>query len=380
MMCYGVLMKNSQQRERAASCNGQIEITDHLLSWYRLNARKLPWRETKDPYAIWVSEVMLQQTRVETVIPYYKKFLNQFPTVDTLAAASENEILKAWEGLGYYRRAKLLYKGAGEIVNKFNSGLPADPKILSSLPGIGTYMAGSIASIAFNLPVPAVDGNVTRVVTRMLAWEEDVATPNSKREITDWVRRQFPQGQAGDFTQALMELGALICLPRAPHCRDCPLLLYCKAAEANPERFPVKKLSREIPTERRIVLRITWNQKRLLFQRLKEGLMAGFWEYPTVVAERDQEASLLAEKWATEYLGKPLPFHFFCTMTHEYTHLRWNLEILDGKWKEQQEPNQVKGGVWLLPEEEASLPRVAFIRRLSSPGSKPDGLSQKKIY
>ncbi len=359
-------MRTHKQDIDTLSHIGQPEITTHLLSWYHQNARKLPWRQTRDPYKIWVSEVMLQQTRVETVIPYYQKFLNRFPTVEALAAASEDEVLKTWEGLGYYRRAKLLHKGAAVVVNELNSVLPADPKELGSLPGIGTYMAGSIASIAFNLPVPAVDGNVIRVVTRMLAWEEDAATPNSKREITRWVCGQFPPGQAGDFTQALMEIGALICLPRAPHCQKCPLSRFCKAFGANPERFPVKKTSREIPVERRVVLRITWNQKRLLFQRPKDGLMAGFWEYPTIVAGPNEDALTLAEKWALEYLGAIIPFQFLGNMTHVYTHLRWNLEILDGDWKEKREPNPIKKGLWLLPEEEAGLPRVAFIRRLTS--------------
>jgi A/G-specific adenine glycosylase len=358
-------MTNIEQRVQATSINGQPEITSRLLSWYRQNARKLPWRETKDPYAIWVSEVMLQQTRVETVIPYYTKFLDQFPTVNALAAASEDDILKVWEGLGYYRRAKLLHKAAGEVVNQFDSQLPADPKILSSLPGIGEYMAGSLASIAFDLPVPAVDGNVIRVVTRMLAWGEEATTPKSKKMISEWVRKQFPQGQAGDFTQALMELGALVCLPRAPRCSKCPLVDDCKASKVNPEGFPIKKLPREIPVERRIVLRITWNQKRLLYQRPKDGLMAGFWEYPTVLAKQDEDALALATTWAAQYLGRTLTFHFLGQMTHEYTHLRWNLEIFDGKWEGKKEPNPIKDGLWLSPEEESKLPRVAFIRKLS---------------
>ncbi|HBF40172.1 MAG TPA: A/G-specific adenine glycosylase [Firmicutes bacterium] len=360
MIWYGEFMA------KVNPLNKQQEISTYLLSWYHQNARKLPWRETKDPYAIWVSEVMLQQTRVETVIPYYKSFLQQFPTVDALAAASENEILKAWEGLGYYRRAKLLLKGAQEVVKNFNSRLPDDPKALASLPGVGTYMSGSLASIAFNLPVPAVDGNVIRVVTRILAWEEEASTPSAKRQITDWVRQQFPLHQAGDFTQALMELGALVCLPRAPRCHDCPLLQYCKGTLDNPERFPVKKIAREIPAERRIVLRIRWNQMRLLLQRPKEGLMAGFWEYPTLVAGTVDDALELAEKWAQKQLGVSLHFIFFRAMIHEYTHLRWNLEIFDGEWKEKKQPKLIDGGFWFSAEKERQLPRVAYIRKLNS--------------
>jgi A/G-specific adenine glycosylase len=353
-------------KKHPESDNSSLNITDCLLSWYQKNARKLPWRETADPYAIWVSEVMLQQTRVETVIPYYQQFLKSFPTVAALATAPEHDVLKAWEGLGYYRRAKLLLKGAKEVVNRFNGQLPADLKALASLPGVGPYMSGSLASIAFNLPVPAVDGNVIRLVTRILAWEEDAGTANSKRMITNWVRRQFPDDNAANFTQALMEIGALICLPRNPRCLECPLFRYCKAAGDRPERFPVKKVSREIPAERRIVLRITWNGKHLLFQRPKKGLMAGFWEYPNLVAQPDEDALALAKHWAKEQLGKIPEIGFNCTMTHVYTHLRWNMEIFDAEWREEIAPREINGGIWCLPAEEKELLRVAFVRRLNA--------------
>jgi len=344
----------------------QAEITSCLLSWYHFNARSLPWRQTCDPYAIWVSEVMLQQTRVETVIPYYQKFLKQFPTIAALAAAPESEVLKVWEGLGYYRRAQLLIKGTTAVMERFGGHLPAKPEILATIPGIGAYMSGSLASIAFNLPVPAVDGNVIRLVTRILAWPEDSGTANSKRVITDWVRAHFPIHDAANFTQALMEMGALVCLPRNPRCFDCPVKQFCKAyCEQQPERFPVKKAARELPSERRIILRITWQGRHLLQRRPQKGLMAGFWEYPNLLAQPYEDAAVLAERWSLKYLGVALPMNLNGRMTHVYSHLRWNLEIYDGGWPSELTPPELKNGVWLLPEEEEKLPRVAFIRQLN---------------
>jgi A/G-specific adenine glycosylase len=344
----------------------QSDITSCLLSWYQVNARSLPWRRTHDPYAIWISEVMLQQTRVETVIPYYRKFLKQFPTVAALAAAPEQEVLKVWEGLGYYRRARLLIKGANVVMERFGGQLPDKPETLAVIPGIGDYMSGSIASIAFNLPVPAVDGNVIRLVTRIIAWPEDSGTANSKRTITDWVRSHFPIRDAANFTQALMEMGALVCLPRNPLCFDCPVKQFCKAfCDQQPEHFPVKKATRELPSERRVVLRITWKGRHLLQRRPQKGLMAGFWEYPNLLAQPDADAAALAERWSLEYLGVSLPMNLYARMTHVYTHLRWNLEIYDAQWPEAITPRRLKAGVWLLPEEEEKLPRVAFIRQLN---------------
>lgn len=337
------------------------EFSELLLDWYYQNARDLPWRKTTDPYAIWVSEVMLQQTQVETVIPYYQRFMQQFPTVAVLAAASETEVVKAWEGLGYYRRVRLLHQGVKDVLAKHGGVVPDRPETLAALPGIGPYILGAVSSIAFNLPVAAVDGNVIRVVTRFLALEEDAASLQVRRRISAWVQARFPSGAARHYTQALMELGALICLPKRPHCPECPVKALCRGAVAGPERFPVKNPKRRIPEERRIVVLIHWGHRRLLQQRPGSGLMANFWEYPHFLASSEGDGFGQAGAWAREHLGKDLSFRFVRKMTHVYSHLRWNLELFQAEWPGDPPPAP-PDSAWLLPEEEARLSRVAFVR------------------
>jgi A/G-specific adenine glycosylase len=335
-----------------------------LLNWYQANARDLPWRRAKDPYAIWVSEVMLQQTRVETVIPYYQRFLARFPTIVSLAEAPEQEVLKLWEGLGYYRRVKLLQRGAQEVMERFEGKLPADPDELASVSGVGPYMRGALASIAFNLPVPAIDGNVNRVVTRILAWEAPVESAGSRQTIYGWVLERFPKNEAGTFAQAMMELGALVCLPRGPRCEVCPVREYCRGKDARPEGFPVKKAAREVPVEERVALRIRWNGRRLLIQRPESGMLAGLWEYPNLAVKDRGQGEQAAREWAKKHLGVELEFRFLTAMTETFTHRRWELTIWEAEWKSEEAPLEIPRSGWLLPEEEAKLPRVAFVRRL----------------
>ncbi len=343
-------------------------LTRDLLTWYRKNARSLPWRASSVPYEIWVSEVMLQQTRVETVIPYYHRFLEQFSTIEALASAPEQKVLKAWEGLGYYRRARLLQQGAQTVITRFGGKLPANPETLKTIPGIGTYMSGALASIAFNLPVPAVDGNVIRVVTRILAWEEDSGTSHSLKTITLWVKNHFPPEAAGEFTQSLMELGAMVCLPRNPHCGQCPVHDYCQVITAadDPLRYPVKKAPREVPAERRIILKISWNGRHLLLKRPETGLLAGLWEYPNLLAKADDDPSKLARRWTKKHLGKALEFQFLSATAQTFTHRRWDLEIMETEWADSANPLTPPEGGWFSPEAEQQLPRVAFVRLLKS--------------
>ncbi len=337
-----------------------------LLDWYGANARPLPWRQTTDPYAIWVSEVMLQQTRVETVIPYYHRFLERFPTIAALAEAPEAEVLKEWEGLGYYRRARLLQQGVREVAASYGGQVPDDPDALRKLPGVGPYMAGSLSGIAFNRPVPAVDGNVIRVVTRVLAWPEDAFTAKAQRMIAAWVRERFIPGRARDFTQSLMELGALICLPRNPRCPDCPVRAFCKGAAGDPETYPVKRTGRPVPAERRVALRIDWNGRRLLLQRPAKGLLAEFWEYPNLLAASDA-GSGLGRAWTAQWLGRGLEFRFLKAATQIFSHRRWDLEIWEAAWDEPEiAPLVPPRGAWFFPEDERKLARVAFVRELDS--------------
>jgi A/G-specific adenine glycosylase len=207
---------------------GQIREAGRILTaWYAANKRDLPWRKTRDPYAVWISEVMLQQTRVDTAIRYYERFMDAFPTVAALAEASPERVLKAWEGRGYYSRAANLHRGARFVMERLGGALPPDPKALKQIPGIGPYSAGAIASIAFGLPEPAVDGNVLRVVARVMRIGERVDGAPVRARIRDVVREMTPEGQSASFCQALMELGALVCLPGEPACSACPLEALC---------------------------------------------------------------------------------------------------------------------------------------------------------
>lgn len=214
-----------------------------LLTWYAANKRDLPWRKTKDPYKILVSEIMLQQTQVEQVIPYYRRFIKRFPTITKLAKSSPDDVLKIWEGLGYYRRAGYLQKAANIIVRDFGGKIPRENEMLRSLPGFGPYTCGSVLSIAYNIPQPAVDGNVVRFISRLFRIETDISRPSTKKRIEENVCRLFPVGKASEFTQALMEMGAIICTPAKPACSKCCVRKLCRAFNETPlpEALPRKK-------------------------------------------------------------------------------------------------------------------------------------------
>jgi len=256
-------------------------IATRLLAWYRAHRRDLPWRNTRDPYAIWVSEAMLQQTRVDTVIPYWHRFLQAFPTVADLAAAPLDDVLKLWEGLGYYSRARNLRLAAQKVVAEFDGRLPDTVPLLKTLPGIGPYMAGAVASIAFQKPEPLLDGNVERVLTRLYAIGEPVSDPNTKRKLWQLAAELVPQQAPGDFNQGLMELGATICIPKAPGCVTCPLSEACAAhASGTPERYPLKPKKAAVPHHHIAVAVVTHQDKWLLVRRPETGLLGGLWEFP----------------------------------------------------------------------------------------------------
>lgn len=232
------------------------QITEPLLAWYEKNARVLPWRENTDAYRVWVSEIMLQQTRVDTVIPYYERFLRRFPDVAALAAAPEQELLKMWEGLGYYSRVRNMQKAAQQICEKYNGIFPNEYEQLLSLPGIGAYTAGAVASIAWNKPYAAVDGNVLRVVTRLTADSREISNTKFKNEITAALQEIYPVDKCGIFTQSLMELGAVVCMPNGtPRCTECPLQSLCSACAAGTQpAYPVKKKKAQRRIEEKTVL------------------------------------------------------------------------------------------------------------------------------
>jgi A/G-specific adenine glycosylase len=260
-----------------------------LLDWYERNKRDLPWRRDRDPYRIWVSEVMLQQTRVDTVIPYYERFMRRFPTIRHLAEAPEEEVLKLWEGLGYYSRARNLQAGARQVVERHGGVVPDDRAALSALKGIGPYTAGAILSIAYGKPEPAVDGNVMRVMSRYFLLADDVAKPSARARIERLAASIIPEGRAGDFNQAVMELGALVCTPKSPGCLLCPVLAHCAGRAAGREReLPVKSKAKPPRPEARMAALVEGRGRHagkvLVRRRPEGGLLARMWELPHVPA------------------------------------------------------------------------------------------------
>lgn len=257
-------------------------LSSKLLAWYRDNKRTLPWRvPDPDPYSVWVSEIMLQQTRVETVIPYFEKSMRLFPGISALANASEHAVLNTWEGLGYYSRARNLHKAAKIVVNEHDGELPRDLVALRKLPGIGRYTLGAIASIAFGLDVPALDGNIRRVYARIFDITEPADSPSGENILWQLAEDHLPKGQAGDYNQALMDLGATICLPKNPRCLICPLMKVCKARKnGTQEHRPVMKPKKDVPEYVHAAGVIMNNGLVLLAQRPSTGLLGGMWEFP----------------------------------------------------------------------------------------------------
>lgn len=305
-----------------------------LIAWYRENARSLPWREDVTPYRVWLSEVMLQQTRIEAVKPYYTRFLAAAPTVADLAALSDDRLMKLWEGLGYYSRARNLRRAAQEIVEKYSGEMPRDHAVLLALPGIGDYTAGAIASIAFGLPYPAVDGNVLRVLTRLLADPSDVLAPDTKKRITALLAEVYRQNEkdSAALTQGLMELGQTLCLPNTtPLCDACPLAQLCRAREeGKTDEIPYRSPKKAKRTEKRLVLLLFDGEGRYAIRRrAEEGLLGGLWELPNLLItgeEDDEVLDRLAREYcaacglaAAESVAAPAAKHVF-------THIVWEMQ------------------------------------------------------
>lgn len=301
----------------------------NLLRWYDAHKRDLPWRHSRDPYAIWVSEVMLQQTRVETVRERWPAFLGRFPDLGTLARASEQDVLRAWEGLGYYRRARFLHRAAQTLVESGATDLPADREALRALPGFGAYTAAAVASIAFGQPAAVVDGNVYRVLTRYLDDDGDITTAAVKRRIEDTAQGLLAPRRAGDWNQAVMELGATLCTPRSPRCEACPLRRDCAGlAAGEPTRLPCKPARKATP-HHDIAAGLVWRDGRLLIARRKaDGLLGGLWEFPggKRKAGESLEAALRREVQEETGLvvGQAEPF---VSIDHAYSHFRITLHL-----------------------------------------------------
>lgn len=313
-------------------------VQKELLQWYRQNARKLPWRRAKDAYATWISEVMLQQTQVEKVIPYYEKWMRRFPDVQSLACTTTEEILKEWEGLGYYSRARNIHRAAGIIVKEHDGKIPKSAAELQKLPGIGEYMAGAIASIVFGKTEPALDGNGMRVLSRLLDYQEPVNTSAGKNHLTSRLREMLPENDAGLFNQALMDLGSMVCLPREWKCEACPLSPVCLARQAgNQQSRPVKIRKKTSPHYQVVAAVIQEGKWVLIDKRKASGLLGGLWEFPGGKLDEGETLEQAVVREIREELGVEVRVgKKLGEYAHAYTHFRVNVHafftnILDGK-------------------------------------------------
>ena len=331
-------------------------FTRSVLLWYDAGHRDLPWRRTKDAYRIWVSEIMLQQTRAETVVSYYERFLARYPDVRALADAPEEELLKAWEGLGYYSRARLLQKAARAIVSQYGGELPADLQKLRALPGVGDYTSGAIASIAFGIPAAAVDGNVERVICRYFAISEEMGSPKSRRMIHELAQSLVPPDRPGAFANAMMEMGATMCTPKSPSCLLCPVRAGCKGyGQGMAERLPVKPKKKAQRVEKRCVM-LVFCQNRVLTVLRRERLLGGLSVFPDAVGALSP-AQMCA---ALEALGVFAAYdaRLGCAK-HVFTHLIWEMEIhafvADA-------PTDVPDGRWVNAAELAALPMPTAVK------------------
>jgi A/G-specific adenine glycosylase len=301
-----------------------------LLAWYQRTRRDLPWRRTRDPYAIWVSETMLQQTRVETVIPFYERFLARFPDVHALATADTDDVMRHWAGLGYYRRARHLQAGARQVVREHGGRVPSDPAALLRLAGVGRYTAGAIASIAHDLPEPVLDGNVTRVLARLLDLREDVTRAATRERLWREARSLARGPRPGDLNQALMELGASLCTSRAPHCQACPVARVCRArAAGDPESLPRKPARRAPRPVRGACALLLRRGRALAVRRPSQGLLGGLWDLPggEIRAGEDARAGLaraLREGVGLEVGGAALAVG---RVRHVFTHRVLDLHV-----------------------------------------------------
>ena len=300
------------------------EAVEELLAWYRVAARDLPWRKEITPYRVWLSEIMLQQTRVEAVKPYFHRFLQTFPDIASLAKADDTVLLKLWEGLGYYSRARNLKKGAMQVMEQYGGKLPADYKELQKIQGIGSYTAGAIASIAFGIPAPAVDGNVLRVLSRVSDCHADIMQPMTKRDAEQTVLQMCPEGSAGDFTQAMIELGATVCVPNGEaKCNACPIKSYCKAYEADTiDLLPMRAQKKPRRVEQRTVLLLREHDRYMIRRRGQKGLLAGLYELPNELGALSREQAI---EFARQNGFQPLHTEQLPDAKHIFTHIEWHM-------------------------------------------------------
>ncbi len=300
------------------------EFQEQLLYWFERNLRDLPWRRDRDPYKIWVSEIMLQQTRVDTVIPYFERFMEKFPTLETLSDAPEDDVIKLWEGLGYYSRARNLHAGVREVRVSYGGQVPDTPEEIRKIKGIGPYTAGAILSIAYGKPEPAVDGNVMRVLSRLLQIEQDIQKVKTRKQFEQVIRELIAKHNPSYFNQALMELGALICTPKSPKCRNCPVSTHCRArTNGAEEQLPIKGKAKPPKPVQICAAFVEQYGRFLIRKRPEQGLLAGLWELPNIEGDSRE-----LEKHLHEFYGiRPKDLSPLFDHQHTFSHLQWNMSV-----------------------------------------------------
>ncbi len=335
-------MEATNEHREHESCPAPALIRKALFSWYDRHARDLPWRREQDPYRIWLSEIMLQQTQVDTVIPYYTRFLQAYPTLEDLCDAEEGAVLKLWEGLGYYARARHFLEAVREVQTRYGGRIPQDSGEFKGLPGVGDYTAAAVLSIVYNIPLAAVDGNIKRVLSRLYCLEDDLQKSSGRKKIQLRANELLDSKKPGDFNQALMDLGSSICTPRLPACTHCPLKGFCLALKRNKIRdIPKKKKQKPLPQREFTALIIQRGERYLVRQRPRKGLLGGLWEFPTL-----SPGVLLSEQVS---LNEKI-----ADLSHTFSHLQWKVSLYWGELKGELPRDHLFR--WVTAEELVSLP------------------------
>lgn len=339
-----------------------------LLEWYTEHARRLPWRGSPDPYAVWVSEIMLQQTRVETVIPYFERWMRRFPNLTVLAQADQQEVLAAWEGLGYYSRARNLHRAAQAVLAEYEGRLPSDVAMLRKLPGIGRYSAAAIASIAFGADEAALDGNIRRVMARLFDVSEPARGPQGERKLWELARLHLPPGKGADYNQALMDLGASICLPRQPRCLECPLKDDCLAYQRGVQELRPVLPARPAVPHYIVTAGVIQREGRLLIaRRPASGLLGGLWEFPGGKLQPGEDLPACLQREIQEELGVEIKVgSLLGVYRHAYTHFKVTLHAFECRLVSG-EPQALQSSElrWVKPAELSTYPMGKLDRQIS---------------